>query len=199
MHTSSTLLGRLSGPVTVLGGLLWAVGGATALNASALGIGMEGPHLVLSLAGLCSLVGLARLASHHAGHYGRAGMAGVFVASAGVVLIILSKNVPSGISEDVGWALFDVGGLLLVTGSLLLGIVAVRHKAGFVGGPLIAVGVLAILQLVFLMVPGAETGSLGTVVIPILIGLAWSVLGYVLWSDQREAVGRPPTSPTAPR
>lgn len=192
MQRSSSLIGRLSGLATIIGGLLWALGGSTALNADTLGITMDGPHRLLTLAGLCSLVGLARLASHHAGDYGRAGMAGTTLASAGVVLIITSKNLPSSTSEEVGWALFDVGGLLLVVGSLLFGIVALRTSNAWVfGAPLLAIGVLVILQLVFLMGPFAETAYVGTVVLPVLIGFAWTVLGHALWSDRTETFRRP--------
>ena len=177
-------------------------GGPTALNSDILGIGMEGPHLLLTLAGLCSLIGLTRLASHHARHYGRAGMLGAILASAGVVLIIASKNLPSNTSAEAGWAVFDVGISLLVVGSLLFGIVALLvGKAWLFGAPLLAIGVLGILQLVFfllMMGPFAETaylgtlvGTLGTVVLPILFGIAWSVLGYALWSDRSETVRRP--------
>jgi hypothetical protein len=199
MQTSSTLIGRLSGLATIIGGLLWALGGPTALNADTLGIEMTGPHLLLTLAGLCSLIGLTRLATHHARQYGRAGMLGVIVASAGVVLIIASKNPPlSWTSAATGWAVFDVGISLLVVGSLLFGIVALLvGKAWLFGAPLLAISVLGILQLVFfllMMGPFAETaylGTLGTVVLPILFGIAWSVLGYALWSDRSEIVRRP--------
>ena len=160
---------------------------------------MEDPHLLLTLAGLCSLIGLARLASHHARQYGLAGMAGAILASAGVVLIIASKNPPlSWTSEAAGWAVFDLGILLLVLGSLLFGIVALLvGKAWLFGTPLLAIGVLGILQLVFfLLMMGqfAETaylGTLGTVVLPILFGFAWTVLGYALWSYRSEPVRRP--------
>jgi len=52
------------------------------------------------------------------------------------------------------------------------------------------------LELVFfLLMMGsfAETaylGTLGTVVLPILFGIAWSVLGYALWSYRSEPVQR---------
>lgn len=199
MQTSSTLIGRLSGIATIIGGLLWALGGPTALNADTLGIEMTGPHLLITLAGLCSLIGLARLATHHAGHYGLAGIAGTIVASAGVVLIIASKNPPLlWMSDATGWAVFGAGVLLLAVGSLLYGIVAVRtSKAWLLGAPLLVIGVLGIFELVFfllMMGPFAETGylgTLGTVVLPILFGFAWSVLGYALWSDRSETVSRP--------
>jgi len=198
MQTSSTLIGRLSGLATILGGLLWALGGPTALNADILGISMEGPHLLITLAGLCSLIGLARLTTHHARHYGIAGMAGAIVASAGVVLIIASKNLPSNTLAEAGWDVFYLGMLVLVVGSLLFGTVALLvGKAWLFGAPLLAIGVLVILQLVFfLLMMGsfAETaylGTLGTVVLPILFGIAWSVLGYALWSDRSKTVQRP--------
>jgi hypothetical protein len=38
---------------------------------------------------------------------------------------------------------------------------------------------------------GTLVGTLGTVVLPILFGIAWSVLGYALWSDRSETVRRP--------
>ena len=37
----------------------------------------------------------------------------------------------------------------------------------------------------------AETAYLGTVVLPILIGVAWTVLGYALWSYRGETIRRP--------
>jgi len=195
MQTSSTLIGRLSGLATILGGLLWALGGPTALNADILGISMEGSHLLLTLAGLCSLIGLTRLASHHARHYGRAGMAGAILASAGVVLIIASKNLPSSTSAEAGWNLFYLGMLVLVVGSLLFGIVALLvGKAWLFGAPLVAIGVLVILQLVFfLLMMGsfAQTADLGTVVLPILFGIAWSVLGTRYGPTEAKSSGDP--------
>jgi uncharacterized membrane protein YkvI len=85
--------------------------------------------------------------------------------------------------------------LILVVGSLLFGIVALLvGKAWLFGAPLVAIGVLVILQLVFfLLMMGsfAQTADLGTVVLPILFGITWTVLGYALWSDRSEIVRRP--------
>jgi hypothetical protein len=193
MQTSSTLIDRVCGMATILSGPLWALGGIAALNYENIpGIGMEDAHLLLTLAGLCSLIGLSRLASHHARQYGRAGMAGAILASAGVVLVIVSKNLPSSTSAETGWDLFYLGMFLLVLGSLIFGTVAVwTSKAWLFGVPLLAIGVLVILQLVFLMGPFAERAYLGTVVLPILIGFAWTVLGYALWFYRSETVRRP--------
>ena len=189
MEESSSLIGRWSAVATIIGGLLWAVGGTTALNYEGLGIEMDGPHLVLSLGGLLTLIGLARIGSRHAGGYGRAGVMGVLVASAGVALIIVSK-LPSNLSEEAAWNVFYSGGFLLVIGSLLFGTVAWSRRAWLFGAPLVAVGVFAIVNIVFLMVL-AEPGYLGTMVLPILIGLAWTVLGYGLWSKEAKATGKP--------
>lgn len=52
------------------------------------------------------------------------------MASAGVALIIASKNVPSSISSDTGWTVFCAGGLLLVLGSPLLG--KAQYETGLV-------------------------------------------------------------------
>src|SRR5689334_9177408 len=144
MQASSVHIGRLSGLATILSGPLWAVGGIAALNADALGIRMTGPHLVLTLAGLLSLLGLARLFRHQSGHFSRAGLAGVLLASAGVILIILSKNLP--VSDQAGWGLFYLGVLVLVGGSLLSGVAFLIHEAWFFGGPLVTIGVLFILE-----------------------------------------------------
>ena len=158
------------------------------MNADNLGIGMDGPHLLLTLAGLCSLIGLSRLAGH-AGHYGAAGMAGVILAIAGVMLIIASKNLPSSISADSGWTVFYAGGLLLVIGSLLLGTGAMRNTAWHFGGPLLAIGVLVTVQMALLMLTGMT--YLATVVLPILIGIAWIAVGYAIWSHRSEPVRQP--------
>ncbi|HET7532015.1 MAG TPA: hypothetical protein VFJ83_02615 [Nocardioidaceae bacterium] len=160
------------------------MGGATSLNADRLGISMTGPHLVLSLAGLCSLVGLGRIARR----YGDAGLVGV-VAGAGVVVIIVSKNLPSSVSDDTGWAIFYAGGLLLLVGLLLLGAVASRAGEWNFGGPLLAAGGLVIVQVALLMF--TETGFLATLVLPILVGIAWITIGYALWTHRTEPVREP--------
>ncbi len=80
-----------------------------------------------------------------------------------------------------------LGMLLLVVGSLLFGTVAVRTSTmRLFGALLLAIGTLSALT-----VPFAETAYLGTVVLPILIGFAWTVLGYALWSYRSETVRRP--------
>jgi hypothetical protein len=165
-----------------------AVGGSTALNNDSLGITMRGPHLVLTVGGLLSLIGLARLARHQARDCGRVNEAGAILASAGVVVIIASKNLPSGTPEETGWNVFYLGGLLLVIGSLLFGTVALR-KSWLFGAPFLAMGVLSILNMVFLMGPFKVTGYeyVGTVLLPILIGFGWAVLGYALWSSEARA------------
>lgn len=188
MERSLVLTGRLTGPATMISGLLWAVGGSTALNYDSLGITMRGPHLVLSVGGLLSLIGLARLARHQARDYGRVSQAGAILASAGVVLIIASKNLPSGTPEETGWNVFYLGGLLLVIGTLLFGTVALRKSWPF-GAPLLAIGVLSIANLAFLMGPFKVAGYefVGTVLLPILIGFGWTALGYALWSYEAKA------------
>ncbi len=188
MERSSTLTSRLTWLATMISGLLWAVGGSTALNYDSLGITMRGPHLVLSVGGLLSLIGLARLARHQARDYGRVSEAGAILASAGVVLIIASKNLPSSTPEETGWNVFYLGGLLLVIGSLLFGTVALR-KSWLFGAPLLAIGVLGISNMVFLMGPFKVTGYeyVGTVLLPILIGFSWTALGYALWSYEAKA------------
>lgn len=188
IERSSTLTGRLTWLATMMSGLLWAVGGSTSLNYDSLGITMRGPHLVLSVGGLLSLIGLARLARQQARDHGRVSEAGAIIASAGVVLIIASKNLPSSTPEETGWNVFYLGGLLLVTGSLLFGTVALR-KSSLFGAPLLAIGVLGISNMVFLMGPFKVTGYeyVGTVLLPILIGFSWTALGYALWSYEAKA------------
>ena len=172
----------------MISGLLWAVGGSTALNYDSLRIGMTGPHLVLSVGGLLSLIGLAELVRHQARDYGRAGEVGAILTSVGVVLIIASKNLPSSTPDETGWNVFYLGGFLLVIGSLLFGAVALR-KSRLFGAPLLAIGVLSISNMVFLMGPFKVTGYeyVGTVFLPISIGFSWSALGYALWSNEPKA------------
>ncbi len=188
MERSSIFTGRLTGLATMIGGLLWAVGGSTALNYDNLGITMSGPHMVLTAGGLLSLIGLTRLARYHARDYGRFGKAGVILAIAGVILIIASKNMPPTTPDETGWNVFYFGGLLLVIGSLLFGGVASRKSLLF-GGPLLAIGLLGVANMVFLMGPFkvTEYEYVGTVFLPTLIGFSWTFLGYALWSYEARA------------
>lgn len=186
MQASSRLIGRLSGLAAILSGVLWALG-IPGLDEVIPGVSHEGGHLLLAVAGLCSLIGLAGLSSHHAGRYSLAGMAGAVLASLGAVLIFAGNLLEGGFLLELGWGLFMLGMLLLVVGSLLFGIVAMSTSTGrFFGAPLLAIGALGVL-----MFPFAETAYLGTVVLPILIGVAWTVLGYALWSHRGETIRRP--------
>jgi hypothetical protein len=167
----------------MVSGLLWAVGGSTALNYDNLGIAMTGPHLTLSIGGLLSLIGLAQLVRHQARNIGRASQAGASLAGAGVLLIVASKNLPASTPEETAWNVFYLGGFLLIVGSLLFGTVALR-KAWRFGAPLLAIAVFSVLDMVFLMGPFKVAGYeyVGTVLLPTLVGLGWSGLGYALWS-----------------
>ena len=109
-----------------------------------------------------------------------------------MVLIVASKNLPSSTPEETGWNVFYLGGFLLVIGSLLFGTVALR-KSWLIGTPLLAIGLLAISNMVFLMGPFKVTGYeyVGTVVLPILIGFGWTALGYALWSYEARASQTP--------
>ena len=191
MEKLSTLTGRVTGLATMISGLLWAVGGSTGLNNESLGITMRAPHLLLSLGGLLSLIGLVSLARHQARHYGLFSEAGAILTSVGVVLIVASKNLPSSTPDVTAWNVFYLGGLLLVIGSLLFGTIALR-KSPLFGAPLMAIGVLAVSNMVFLMGPFKVNGYefVGTVLLPILIGFGWTALGYALWSDGAKASTR---------
>lgn len=83
---------------------------------------------------------------------------------------------------------FYLGGLLLVIGSLLFSTIALR-KSWLLGAPLLAIGVLSISNMIFLMGRFKVTGYeyVGTVLLPILIGFSWTVLGYALWSYEAKA------------
>jgi uncharacterized membrane protein len=157
-----------------------------------LGLKMKGPHLLFSVAGVLTFIGLVRLIRHQARHYGRASQVGAIIASAGVVFIIASKNVPASVSDEAAWNVFYLGGFLLIIGSLLFGTVALRKSWRF-GVPLLAIGVFSISTIVFLMgpfnVPGYE--YIGTILLPTLIGLGWTALGYALWSDETKASQTP--------
>ena len=84
--------------------------------------------------------------------------------------------------------MFYLGGLLLVIGSLLFGTVTLR-KSWLFGAPLLVIGLLSILNMVFLMGPFQLTRYefVGTVLLPILIGFGWTALGYALWSYEAKA------------
>ncbi len=182
---SSNLI-RLGGLAAVAGGVLWMIG-IPGLAEVIPGVSHEGGHLLVSLAGLGFLVVLVVLATRHRGHFSRLGKAGVALSCPGAALIFVGNLLEGGFLIELGWGLFMVGMLLLIVGSIFLGVAAGRaNMLPRLGVSLLAIGVLSAL-----MFPFAEATYVG-MVIPVLLGLAWVFLGYVLWSERDASVLPPP-------
>jgi hypothetical protein len=134
-----------------------------------------------SAAFLVLLVALVGLHARQRERYGPLGTAGFFAAFAGAAMV----GVANPAEHCLGLAILGIfvylpGVLLLSIGVLLLGIATVM--AGVLPrwcGVALIVGMLA-------MFLGAEDGGM------IVFGLAWLLLGYVLWSQRGVSVEQPP-------
>ncbi len=166
-HMSPRSLMRWSGPVAMLGGLLWAA--SLGINGLEMGL-WAGAALV------CFLIGVVGLyARQRAGWLARTGLvAGVLAALVGAI----------GAFFNV-WGFFGGGVMLLTLGMVLLGIASLRNRAlrRWNALPLV-VGLWP--PLLFELtnpyhapgnaMPWAQPAAL------LIYGLGWVALGYVLWS-----------------
>ena len=151
---------------------------------------------------LLTLGGLVALHARQAGSrgYGRLGTAGLLLALIGSLLAaalgpLVFSSVPDGASPSlVGMAVTAAVGVVAELGILLLGVATLR--AAVLPPPWRALP----LAIFLLEVPFSYLGALlfpegiGVLILiyaqALLLGLAWALLGYALWSGMGESVGR---------
>ena len=139
---------------------------------------------------LLLLVGLAGLGALHGGAYGRLGNIGFLLSFLALALMFLGNAVEvasltfSGSESSVGHSMFLIGFLVLLVGSVLLGIALVRARrdpSSRLGG-LLLVGALplGILLAVVLgsIAPRTDLGFWAAITVP--YGVAWLMLGHAL-------------------
>lgn len=195
-------LAPLSGPAAMLGGVLalaWILLQVSVVESSrgqTESLAVSGPSLYMLLALLVGAaflllaIGLMGLYDRltRPGRWARVGLVltHVLVVMA-VVYIVLSgvAALGAGAFVPLAWTALMLADLSLHVGLLTLGVATVRE-----GGwrwrllPLV-LGVLGILALV-----GEQVEALGLVLI-VLFGLGWVLLGYALWIERRETATRP--------
>ena len=188
--TSPTLV-RVSGLVTLLGGVLWALWSADFVDL------LEPVLWILPLLFAAGVVGL------YAGHARVPGrLRGVGIVMALVAGTLSVAGLIGGAALDVvsealayaGWLVFLLGILILFGDLVLFGAAAIKADA-----PLrwrvvpVVVGLLPIIFLGGIMLYKAHSGwwvtdesliRFGEVGAPVVIGGGWSVLGYMLCSDR---------------
>ena len=148
--------------------------------------------LMAVLALLLLLVGLAGLRALHGRAYRRIGNVGFLVSFLALALMLLGNAAEvasltfSGTESSVGHSMFLIGFLVLLVGSVLLGIAIVRTRSvpSLRLGGLLLVGALplGILLAIILGVtaPGTDLGFWAAITVP--YGFAWLLLGYALIS-----------------
>ncbi len=179
---SSSGLIRWGGLAAVLGGALWSVKG------SAVMLGSQEPDLFV-VAQLFFAIGLLGLHARLAGSGGSPGRIGGFLAYVAVVLSAINVLYSLFFAEDGPEPPFPfsftylVAALAIFVGLVFLGIAIWREKAlpshwrflplGIGLPALLPVWVLALIHLELPVV---------------VLGLAWMLLGYILWTKRDEPV-----------
>ena len=187
---SSSLI-RWSGLAAMLGGVLWALWAGVEQS---IGWGEPGSsayeryelvNRLLPFALLPVVVGFIGLHVAQTRTFGRLGTAGFATALVGFMLIaagsvgefwVFSDQSYEGAGRNASWALFLLGHLVLVIGTLLFGIATVRAKVF----PQEAAMMFAVLGL------GVVVPFLGAFIFA--IPLVW--LGYLLWSGSVQQSSR---------
>lgn len=194
---SSRRVVQWSGPLLMLGGALWvawvivhalqplgcvadecALPGRSMREGSPLGSVLTVAAVLALAAGVFGLVRHARAL----GRFGGIGSVGLVASGAGVVTVTIASLVQSLFFNDDFWAMPYVvipAALALVIGCVLLGVAILR--SGLLprwAAALLIIGTLALLGM---------NEQNGQVLLAIPFGLAWMVVGYVLWKADQSA------------
>ena len=192
---SASGLARWGGLAAMLGGVMWVVkGGAIILTG-------EQPPVVFEAALPLFAVGLVGLHARLGGRGGRLGKTGVllaYVALASALVVLVGWTlapagwVPNEDSLTPLTPFIVLAGLGPFVGLVLLGIATLRVKA--MPAPWSALPLLMGASAVPLMLVGGvlELVSERLFELPIvLLGLAWVLLGYSVWSGRDKAIQQP--------
>lgn len=150
---------------------------------------------------LLLLVGLMGLRALLGRTYGQLGKVGVAVSFVALVLMFFGNGVElasltfSGSESDVGHSAFLIGFLVLLVGSVLLGVALIRARRdplSRLGGLLFVLALpLGILLAIVgdAVAPGTDIGFWAAITVP--YGISWVLLGYALSSSRRAVAGQP--------
>jgi hypothetical protein len=201
---------RWSGWAGIIGGLLWALFPLATVLVSMDGtqpgsLAHIGAAFVYWLMGvlplLLLLVGLVGLRALHSGAYGRLGNGGFLGSFLALALMFLGNAVEvasltfSGTESGVGHTMFLIGFLLLLVGSVLLGIALIRtlrNPSSRIGGLLLVAALpVGILLAVVLgaIAPRTDLGFWAAITVP--YGVAWLLLGHALMSTSGTVAEQP--------
>ena len=182
---SSSDLIRWSGLAAMVGGLLWVV------KASVIMLGGSDPDLFVP-AQFFFAVGLLGLHTRLAGRGGLPEKVGGFLAYAAILLSVVNALYSLFFAEDLPQTPFPfnvtyaIAALSIFVGLVLLGLATLRADIlprRWRVLPL-TIGLLALLPVWVLAFIHLE--------LPVVVlGLAWMLLGYLLWSESREPVQQP--------
>jgi hypothetical protein len=182
---SSSLI-RWGGLAAMLGGALWIV--------MRFLITFEPPPLdsteysrLLPAPLLLLLVGLMAVQAQHVGHAGWPGWTGSVVAFIGLLLLLAGNVMVFWMFSITGILTSVLGTFTLCLGLALVGIATIRAKVlprWSRALPLI-IGLLSPVQY-FASLGSLIFGDLPGLVLTVLFGTGWAVLGYALWSDTAE-------------
>lgn len=190
----------------MIGGVLWML---WPLGASFVGVESTQPGTPANVAVaamdwllavaplLLFLVGLAGLRVLYGRGFGRFGKAGLLVSFVAVALMFAGNATEvaaitfTGAESSVGHFTFLIGFLLLLVGSVFLGVSLARTRRD---APSRMSGILLVLALPLgillavaggTMSPGTDFGFWAAITVP--YGIAWTLLGYALASEKNEA------------
>lgn len=201
---------RWGGTAGIVGGLLWVL---FPLSTALVSLKDTQPGTLAYLATAASywlmavlpllllLVGLMGLRALFGGTYGRLGKVGFLVSFVALAFMFFGNGVEiasltfSGSESAVGHSAFLIGFLVLLVGSVLLGVALIRARhdsPSRLGGLLFALALPLGILLAILgdaVAPSTDIGFWAAITVP--YGVAWVLLGYALSSSRRPVAGQP--------
>ena len=187
----------------VVGGVLWALvplafGLVDAQNVQRGTLAFVGVAAVFWICGAASLalllMGMRGLHAELGARPGRLGTTGIVVSTVGLAAMLLGNGTEiatvtfAGKESDLGHSVFLIGFLVLVVGSVLLGITVYRRRLSRAAGLIMALALpigVVLLVLGSVLAPNSDVGFWAAITVP--TGVAWIVLGRSMTAAGRTA------------
>ena len=205
---SRTESGRWGGMALILAGIFF-LPGFPGLSEIVPGLSHAGGHVLIAVGAALATLGVVGLRARYADAVSGAGRTGLLMGIVGGTMLFVGNAIEGMFGEQTGWAIFMIGAVVQLVGTIIFGRAALRAGVLPAWGvwPLVA-GAAGSLVLVAIMVSIIAIGAIVsgqrnegggtpppvlTLSIALLISPGWALLGAAAFAESgRRSPGRTP-------
>jgi hypothetical protein len=197
--------GRWGGMALILAGIFF-LPGFPGLSEIVPGLSHAGGHVLIAVGAALATLGVAGLRARYADAVSGAGRTGLLMGIVGGTMLFVGNAIEGMFGEQTGWAIFMIGAVLLLAGTIAFGRAALRAGAlpswgvwpltAGAAGSLALVAIMVGIIVVGAIVRGQRNEGGGTppavltVAIALLISPGWAMLGAAAFADSSRHAAR---------